>query len=581
MSGSGGIMDQIKKLFKYIKEYWYLYPFAIIFMVLLGLTQNGLAFVVREFIKSIRISGEGSYDYLYMVIKLGIINVLVLSLSKFGQDYTLFYIGQRLIMNLKLDSFKKIVRSPMTFFKNMESGEIISRLTNDVNKIQNFFKRGIPDMVKNTSMLAVAIYAMIRINYKLFLIILAAVPFMVVILHFLGKFMKKYIEKSQGKLARTVSSLQEVIQGIEVVKLFSAEDREYDKFERRNQNYLDIAMKTIRVKTINLPIVELFGYIALIVIFWISGKQILEGEMLIEDFMAFFVLAGNASNAVRRISNLHIFINETSASAKRVFEIMEVNNEILDNNGTFRKDELDGHVEFKNLYFKYDEKDILKDINLEVKPGETVAFVGASGAGKTTLVNLIPRLHEIYKGQLLIDGVDIKDYDVFNLRKHISVVSQENFLFSGSVEENIKYGKPEASKEEVIEAAKAAYAHNFIKNLSNGYETDIAERGVKISGGQRQRLAIARAILVDPEILLFDEATSSLDSESEKYVQEAIDNLVKNRTTFIVAHRLSTILDSDRIVVMDNGEIVNIGSHEDLLERSPIYQKLYDLQFNA
>lgn len=574
-------MEEIKKLLKYSKKYWYLYPFAIIFMVILGLTQNGLAYIVQQFIRSIKLGSENGYDYLFMVIKLGIINILVLSLSKFGQDYTLFYIGQRLIIDLKLDSFKKILYSPMRFFKNMESGEIISRLTNDVNKIQNFFKRGIPDMVKNTSMLIVAVYFMIKINYRLFLIIIAAVPFMVVILHFLGKFMKKYIEKSQGKLAKTVSCLQEVIQGIEVVKLFSSESREHQKYDDRNQDYLDIAMKTIRVKTINLPIVELFGYIALIIIFWISGKEILQGKMEIENFMAFFVLAGNASNAVRRISNLHIFVNETSASAKRVFELMEVDNEILKNNGDIKKDKLDGEVEFKNVYFKYKNKDILKDVNLKVNAGETIAFVGASGAGKTTLVNLIPRLHDIYSGKILIDGINIKDYDVHNLRKHISVVSQENFLFSGTVMDNIKYGKPEATDEEVKKAAKAAYADIFIKNLENGYETDIAERGVKISGGQRQRLAIARAILVNPEILLFDEATSSLDSESEKYVQDAIDNLVKNRTTFIVAHRLSTILDSDRIVVMDKGEITDIGSHESLLESSEIYKKLYDLQFNA
>ncbi|HMA68700.1 MAG TPA: ABC transporter ATP-binding protein [Candidatus Mcinerneyibacterium sp.] len=574
-------MEEIKKLLKYSKKYWYLYPFAIIFMVILGLTQNGLAYIVQQFIRSIKLGSENGYDYLFMVIKLGIINILVLSLSKFGQDYTLFYIGQRLIIDLKLDSFKKILYSPMRFFKNMESGEIISRLTNDVNKIQNFFKRGIPDMVKNTSMLVVAVYFMIKINYRLFLIIIAAVPFMVVILHFLGKFMKKYIEKSQGKLAKTVSCLQEVIQGIEVVKLFSSEKREHQKYDDRNQDYLDIAMKTIRVKTINLPIVELFGYIALIIIFWISGKEILQGKMEIENFMAFFVLAGNASNAVRRISNLHIFVNETSASAKRVFELMDVDNEILKNNGNIKKDKLNGEVEFKNVYFKYKNKDILKDVNLKVNAGETIAFVGASGAGKTTLVNLIPRLHDIYSGKILIDGINIKDYDVHNLRKHISVVSQENFLFSGTVMDNIKYGKPEATDEEVKKAAKAAYADIFIKNLENGYETDIAERGVKISGGQRQRLAIARAILVNPEILLFDEATSSLDSESEKYVQDAIDNLVQNRTTFIVAHRLSTILDSDRIVVMDKGEITDIGSHESLLESSEIYKKLYDLQFNA
>ena len=574
-------MKEIKKLFAYIKEYWYIYPFAIVFMVLLGATQNGLAYIVKFFIEAVEETDDTGLDQLYTVIQLGIFNVLVLSLSKFGQDYTLNYLGYRLIVNLRLDSFRRILYLPMRFFKNMESGDIISRLTNDINKIQNFFKRGIPDMITHSTTLLIALYLMITINFKLVLIILAAIPIMLVFLHYLGKFMKKYVEKTQGKLAKTVSVLQEVIQGMEVVKLFTSEEREYDKFEDRNASFFKIQMKRINAKTMHIPIIELFGYIALIIVFWIGGKEIIQGKMSVADFMAFFTLAGNASNSIRRLSNLHIFINETSGAAKRIFDMMEERNEILDNNGTIKKDEIKGKVEFKNVYFKYSETDILKDINLTVKKGETIAFVGPSGAGKTTLINLIPRLHDVYSGKLLIDGINIKDFDVHNIRKHISVVGQNNFLFSGSVFSNIKYGKPDATKEEVVEAAKAAYAHDFIENFEEGYDTDIAERGAKISGGQGQRLAIARAILVDPAILLFDEATSSLDSESEKYVQEAIDNLVENRTTFIVAHRLSTILDADRIVVMDEGKIVNIGSHEELLERSPIYKKLYDIQFNA
>jgi len=326
---------------------------------------------------------------------------------------------------------------------------------------------------------------------------------------------------------------------------------------------------------------EILGYAALLLIFWFGGKDVVEGRMNLGAFITFFVAAGNASTPIRRLSNLHLMVQRTTASASRIFEIMNVENPILKTQGTLEKEAIAGTVTFENVTFSYDTgEEILKDINLHVKKGEVVALVGPSGGGKTTLVNLIPRLYDCTRGAVTIDGTDIRQFKLANLRSHIAMVSQTNFLFSGTIAENIGYTQASFDNEAIIEAAKAAYAHDFIMDLPRQYETEIGERGVKLSGGQKQRIAIARAVLRNPSILIFDEATSALDTESEKYVQDAINNMIKDRTTFIVAHRLSTILHADRIIVIHRGRIEAMGKHDELLEKSSLYRKLYSLQFN-
>ncbi len=570
-------MNEIKRLLRYLRGFEAYYPIAIIFMLALSVSQNFLAIIIGQFINI----ALDNLETLKTIIFLGGINAVILFFSKFGQDYTLNYLSENLLIRLKNDVLGRVLYLPMHFFKNTQSGDILSRLTNDITNIQNFMRRGVVDMIMNTATLLGAIYIMVRMNLRLFLIMMVVLPLIVIIIYFLGIFVKKYTLLTQHLLAVTVSIMQEIIQGIEVIKIFSSERRESQRYRKSNNDYLDKKLKEIRVTALSLPLMEILGYAALLLIFWFGGKDVVEGRMNLGAFITFFVAAGNASTPIRRLSNLHLMVQRTTASASRIFEIMNVENPILKTQGTLEKEAIAGTVTFENVTFSYDTgEEILKDINLHVKKGEVVALVGPSGGGKTTLVNLIPRLYDCTRGAVTIDGTDIRQFKLANLRSHIAMVSQTNFLFSGTIAENIGYTQASFDNEAIIEAAKAAYAHDFIMDLPRQYETEIGERGVKLSGGQKQRIAIARAVLRNPSILIFDEATSALDTESEKYVQDAINNMIKDRTTFIVAHRLSTILHADRIIVIHRGRIEAMGKHDELLEKSSLYRKLYSLQFN-
>ncbi|HOO59297.1 MAG TPA: ABC transporter ATP-binding protein [Candidatus Mcinerneyibacteriales bacterium] len=570
-------MNEIKRLLRYLRGFEAYYPIAIIFMLALSVSQNFLAIIIGQFINI----ALDNLETLKTIIFLGGINAVILFFSKFGQDYTLNYLSENLLIRPKNDVLGRVLYLPMHFFKNTQSGDILSRLTNDITNIQNFMRRGVVDMIMNTATLLGAIYIMVRMNLRLFLIMMVVLPLIVIIIYFLGIFVKKYTLLTQHLLAVTVSIMQEIIQGIEVIKIFSSERRESQRYRKSNNDYLDKKLKEIRVTALSLPLMEILGYAALLLIFWFGGKDVVEGRMNLGAFITFFVAAGNASTPIRRLSNLHLMVQRTTASASRIFEIMNVENPILKTQGTLEKEAIAGTVTFENVTFSYDTgEEILKDINLHVKKGEVVALVGPSGGGKTTLVNLIPRLYDCTRGAVTIDGTDIRQFKLANLRSHIAMVSQTNFLFSGTIAENIGYTQASFDNEAIIEAAKAAYAHDFIMDLPRQYETEIGERGVKLSGGQKQRIAIARAVLRNPSILIFDEATSALDTESEKYVQDAINNMIKDRTTFIVAHRLSTILHADRIIVIHRGRIEAMGKHDELLEKSSLYRKLYSLQFN-
>ncbi|HDS03588.1 MAG TPA: ABC transporter ATP-binding protein [Firmicutes bacterium] len=570
-------MKEIKRLLKYLRGFEAYYPIAIIFMLVLSVSQNFLAVVIGQFINI----ALDNLESLKAIIFLGGINAVILFLAKFGQDYTLNYLAENLLIRLKNDVLGRILYLPMHFFKNIQSGDILSRLTNDITNIQNFMRRGVVDMIMNSATLLGAVYIMIRMNLRLFLIMMVVLPIIVVIIYFLGIFVKKYTLITQHLLALTVSVMQEVVQGIEVIKIFSSEQREDRRYRASNQAYLEKKLKEIRVTAMSLPLMEILGYTALLLIFWFGGKDVIDGHMTLGAFITFFVAAGNASTPIRRLSNLHLMIQRTTASASRIFDMMNVDNPILKTQGIQEKERILGTVLFDKVGFSYDTGEpVLTGIDLHVKKGEVVALVGPSGGGKTTLVNLIPRLYDCTEGGIFIDGINIRDFKLTNLRSHIAMVSQTNFLFSGTIAENIGYAREKLHRDLIIEAAKAAYAHDFIMDMPHRYETQIGERGVKLSGGQKQRIAIARAIIRNPSILIFDEATSALDTESEKYVQNAINNLIKDRTTFIVAHRLSTIQNADRIIVINKGRIEAVGNHEQLMETSSLYRKLYSIQFN-
>lgn len=568
-------MKELKRLLPYLRSTIAYMPLALLFMLALAGANASLSLIMRDFIDF----GLSNSDDMKIIIQLGFIAALIIFFSKFGQDFSLNYIAEHMLFHLKNDVFGKMIHLPISFHKNSSSGDTLSRLTNDITILMNFMRHGMVDLIMQSAQLVMSLYILFTLNLRLLLILSIVLPMVIVIIYFLGKYTKKVTYIAQNLLANTVSVLQEAIQGVEVIKLFASEKREQNKYHNVNAIYLKKMIGIHRVTTLTIPIIEVLGFSALLIIFWFGGKDVISGKMTTGEFMAFFTAAAAASNPIRRLSNLHIMIQQASASTGRIFEIIDRDNPILASQGTVVKNEIKGDVCFKDVSFAYSHDPILSDINLSVKSGQIVALVGPSGSGKTTFVNLIPRLYDVTHGKILIDNTPIQNYALSSLRRKIAVVSQTNFLFSGSVRSNIAYGKPDATENEIIEAAKTAYAHDFISAMEQGYDTEIGERGVKLSGGQRQRIAIARALLTNPAILILDEATSALDSESEKFVQNAIDNLIQNRTTFIAAHRLSTIMNADMIVVMNKGAIEAVGTHNELIETSALYKKLYTIQF--
>lgn len=568
-------MKELKRLLPYLRSSIAYIPLAILFMLALAGANASLSLIIRDFIDL----GLSNSDDMKTVIQLGFFAALIIFFSKFGQDFSLNYIAEHMLFHLKNDVFGKLIHLPIRFHKDTSSGDTLSRLTNDITILMNFMRHGMVDLIMQSAQLVVSLYILFTLNIRLLMVLGIVLPLVIVIIYFLGKYTKRVTYIAQKLLANTVSVLQEAIQGVEVIKLFASEKREQSKYHNVNTIYLKKMISIHRVTTLTIPIIEVLGFSALLIIFWFGGKDVIAGKMTTGEFMAFFTAAAAASNPIRRLSNLHIMIQQASASSGRIFEIIDRDNPILATQGSIIKKDIKGEICFNNVSFAYEDKPVLEDINLAVKPGQIVALVGPSGSGKTTFVNLIPRLYDVTHGEIRIDATPLRDYSLSSLRRKIAVVSQTNFLFSGSVRDNISYGKPDATEEEVITAAQAAYAHDFISAMENGYATEIGERGVKLSGGQRQRIAIARALLTDPAILILDEATSALDSESEKYVQNAIDNLIQNRTTFIAAHRLSTIMNADMIVVMNKGRIEAVGKHNELIETSSLYKKLYTIQF--
>jgi len=423
---------------------------------------------------------------------------------------------------------------------------------------------------------------MFYLDWKLSLLTLVVIPMVGQAMKIFGRKIKKSSNVIQQRLAEITALLQESFSATRVVKSFVREDYEIDRFVRSNQRNFEAVMKNVQQTSMLTPTVEFLAAIAVTLIVWFGGYEVVNGEITAGAFVAFLTYAVNLANPVKRLSRIYGNLQKAMAAVDRVFTVVDLEESITDRPGAQPLPPVKGHVRFDHVTFSYKEgRPALDGITLEAQPGEMIAFVGPSGAGKSTIANLIPRFYEADSGVITVDGHDIRDVTLASLRGQIGLVPQETMLFSTTIRENIRYGRLDATDAEIEEAACAANAHNFIMELERGYDTEIGERGVSISGGQRQRIAIARAILKDPRILILDEATSALDTESEKIVQAALDNLMVGRTSFVIAHRLSTVFNADRIYVIDGGRIVEQGTHEELLAKGGLYQHLYDIQFRG
>ena len=516
-------------------------------------------------------------------IAIGIVVVFFLrGIFFYGQTYLMSYIAQRVIIDIREDLYRHLQTLSLAYYEKRKTGTIMSYITNDVAALQSALVSSMVEIVQESAILIGSLGTMFFLHWKLSLLTLVTMPIIAQAMKIFGKKLKKTSFVMQERIADITSVLQETISSVRVVKTFVREEYEIGRFKVQNESNFRAQMKNTQVMATLTPVVEFLAAIGVTCIIWYGGVEVVNGRLTSGELVAFLVYAVNLANPVKRLSRLFGEVQKALAAAERVFEVLDTESEVQEKQNAVQLPTIDGKVSFQNVIFEYKQNEpALNDISLEVKPGQMVAIVGPSGAGKSTIANLIPRFYDLKAGNIFIDDIDITDVTLDSLRQQIGIVPQETVLFNGSIYDNILYGDLNATKDQVIAATKAANAHEFIMAMPKGYDSQIGERGASLSGGQRQRIAIARAILKNPRILILDEATSALDTESEKIVQAALDQLMIGRTSFVIAHRLSTVLSADRIIVMEKGNIVEQGTHKELLQLNGLYSSLYNIQFKA
>ena len=548
-------MKNYIRLMNYIRPYVKHLAFAIVCIVLAAAANLYVPWIIKDMIDKVLMERDMA---MLNLIAGGIIVVFFFrGIFYYGQSYLVSFVGQRVVIDIREALFEKFQRMPLAYFDRHQTGEIMSYVTNDVQALQNALVDKLIELVTESSVLVGSIALMFYLDWKLTLITLITVPLVGQAMNIFGKKLKKSGIVIQERLADINSLLQESISAVRVVKSFVRERHEIARFHRQNELNFQAEMKNVQLTSLLTPTVEFLAAITVTFILWIGGYEVVQGDLTAGALVAFLTYAVNLANPVKRISRIYGTVQRAMAAADRVFDVIDMEETIHDKEGAVPLPEIEGRVAVKDVSFSYKEgAPALSHVSLEASPGQLVAFVGPSGAGKSTIANLIPRFYEVNEGVIEIDGHDVRDVTLDSLREQIGIVPQETMLFSSSVRENIRYGRLDATDEEIEEAARAANAEEFILQLPEGYETKIGERGLNLSGGQRQRIAIARAILKNPRILILDEATSALDTESEKIVQAALDKLMVGRTSFAIAHRLSTIFNADCIYVIDGGHIV-------------------------
>ncbi|MBI2400162.1 MAG: lipid A export permease/ATP-binding protein MsbA [Deltaproteobacteria bacterium] len=567
---------------------------AFLCMVGYALANGAMAYLIGPVMKFLFAAGKGgaeidilpfhlltlSKEEIMLAIPLVLIAVAALKgFSSYGQTYFMGFVGQGIVRDLRDSLYRHILRLPVAYFSSTPTGTLSSRITHDVYLIQTSTAEAVAQILKQSLTIVVLGAVVVSLDWKLALAASIALPLSAYPMRKLGQKMKKVSRQNQITMGSMTGLLHESISGVRVVKAFGMESYEEGRFQKENESYMKSQVKSIKVRSISSPLMETLGAVAFAVTIWYAAYRIHQGTLAPESFISFFAAVLMFYQPIKALNGVNLNIQQGIAAAQRVFELMDMPGE--PDSGAQPIEGVNESIEFKGVSFRYGEEWVLKGIDLTVKKGEIIAIVGSSGAGKSTFVNLIPRFYDVTAGSILIDGRDSKDISLVSLRNAMAIVSQQVTLFNDTVRANIAYGSLNTDETRLVEAARAANAHEFIMRLPQGYDTVIGESGVKLSGGERQRLSIARALLKNAPILILDEATSALDSESEFEVQKALANLMKGRTTFVIAHRLSTIRNADRIIVLSDGMIKETGRHEELLGAQGEYSRLYSMQFKA
>lgn len=576
-------MKIFKRLYHYISPYMKYMIFAFIFtllLVFLPLVQPILIKLLTDYVlTNNQLIASVKIHYLKLIVVSFFLLVLLKGYFAFNQGYLMNYGGQSALRKMRDDYFSRLQQMQLGFFSRWRHGELYSRGTSDITLVISFYTNVI-FMVQDILTILFCIGVMFYMDWFMTVINLMVSPLIVLAIAKFGRYVEKATHRLQGKVADLTSIIHESVSNVKIVKSFTREDYQINKFKDKNEENFLSQMKLIQFTVTQGPVVEFLAAIGFVVVVVMGTLRVVKGTMTLGDIMAYWGFLVLMSNPINRSSGLYTMFRIAKAAAERVFEIMDFPIEEEGEKGKTDIPEIKGHINYKDMVFSYDPSRIILDnICLDIKPGEVVALVGLNGAGKTTLVNLLSGFYKPVNGTLEIDGYDISRVTLKSLRRQIALVPQETLLFSGTIKENILYGKLDASDEEVIQASKIARAHDFIMKLPEGYDTAIIEQGMRLSGGQRQRIAVARALLKDPKILILDEYTSGMDTESEHLVAEAIEYLMKGRTCLVIAHRISTVCRADKIVVLHEGRILETGNHASLLEKGGLYSRLYKAQF--
>ena len=570
------LLKLLWRVYGYLRPYWKqtLIAYASLFAIL------GLNTMIPQFLGWIIDTGvKGNQPQVLTWSVLVLLGLTVLKgVLNYYQGTMSEVASQNVAFDLRNEIQKKLTSLSFSFHDQSEAGELLSRVVQDVERIRFLTGRATVRILEGALLLVVTAIVMLVMDYRLALLVLATMPLLVYRALYFGSRFRPLSQLVQKQLAVLTTAVEQNLRGTREVKAYVQEDAEIERFGRENARWFDLSARSAQMQAVNLPLLFLIANLGYVAIILYGGRQVIQGQITIGEIIAFITYVGQLIEPVRRLGMIIPAVAIAGSAAERIFDILDTVSEVRDEPGAVPIGQIQGRVEFEHVSFSYGRKKVLNDINFRVEAGQTIALLGSTGSGKSTIISLVPRFYDPSEGRVLVDGTDVRKVTLHSLRSQIGIVMQDTTLFAGTIRENITFGNEQASEEEIIRAARAAQAHEFIIQSAQGYDTRVGERGVTLSGGQRQRLAIARALLMDPRILILDDATASVDAETEHLIQLAFQNLVRGRTTFVIAHRLSTVRNADQIIVMDKGRIQAMGTHETLLTSSRLYVEIYNRQ---